>query len=120
MKKTLTILLCVASLTGCYNIRNYNNSHYTNTLHPHMYPDDSHMQTLPTAPIVVCPVYIPLPNNQTPDIPIEDIKAVARDDKRVIKLLTEYIREIRSYIADRKKQESTLYEQYLQQCRPLK
>jgi hypothetical protein len=66
----------------------------------------------------VCPIFKPQIITQTPDIPIEEIKsAMSKNDKEVIKTMTAHIRELRKYIADVKRQDALLYEQYIAQCR---
>ena len=120
MKNILTLFLFVFLLAGCYNIRTYNNTQYTNTQYPSISSETTEPVVKENESVVTttCPIYIPQLNTQTPDIPIDDIKsAMAKSDKEVIKLMTAHIRELRSYIADRKKQESILYEQYVAQCR---
>jgi PBP1b-binding outer membrane lipoprotein LpoB len=120
MKNIFTILLFLFLLSGCYSIQNYNNTQYTHTQY-HSTPNETTEPVVKEDESVViteCPIYIPQVNTQTPDVPIEEIKtAMAKSDKEVIKLMTAHIRELRSYIADRKKQESILYEQYVAQCR---
>jgi len=118
MKNFLSIFLFAILLGGCYNVRTYNNHQYTNLQYRDASNDSDQIAENESVVTTVCPIFKPQIITQTPDIPIEEIKsAMSKNDKEVIKTMTAHIRELRKYIADVKRQDALLYEQYIAQCR---